>query len=466
MWIPKILVFCAIFAAAALALDVLAPEQLKGRVNSPIHRRVGSVASLPDLFIVHSVQWAPNVGANNINSTVVVGSTGENVTVTKIACLTSQYFASASNDRSVLTAFRSGLCDAVILIAEGSEIAGSDFVQRDAAVTSAELESITIPVVEIDRFVPRDVWSNAIRNGTVIVVRITKDDTNPHISVWTSPAWIIAHTALLFWCFANALLALKGLAAFLRQIGCHLVLPNVLLTLHVGSNVFRFAFLLLLFFMRTGDVTYFISNIILLLSYPFNLVCTMMIFLYWNELITRAKAVPILFLEKYRKGFTIFSGVLFGLCLFIALLASFYGIYCLVAMGVIIIIVSIGLSIASISVGLRVRAQILSSPPSTRRQRLLRATNLIIISSLCLVAFVIAGIAYVFPANSLVVNNIGFFYIWFWLNMNSFLQIVAFTPKGSTETSSTLSTSGTVSRIGHTSQEGSSSKINSSDNSI
>lgn len=295
MWVPKILIFSVLLAASVCGLQVIAPQQLAGRVNSPIFQRAGRVVSLPDLFIVHSVQWAPNVGANNVNSTVVVDASGENVTVTKIACLTSQYFASASNDRSLVTAFRSGACDAILLISENSDIAGtfrvdglpgftvsnaylntgSDFEQRDAAVSVAELESITIPVLEVDRIVPRDIWSKAIRDGTVIVVHITRDDVNPHLSVWNNPAWIISHTALLFWCFVNVLLATKGLAAFLRQLGCHLVLPNVLLSLHVGSNAVRFAWLLMLFFLRTGHVTYFISNIILVLSFPFNLVCTM-----------------------------------------------------------------------------------------------------------------------------------------------------------------------------------------------
>jgi hypothetical protein len=115
--------------------------------------------------------------------------------------------------------------------------------------------------------------------------------------------------------------------------------------------------------------------------------------------------VPIVFLERYRSAFVIFSIAIFSLLLFLALLASWLGVWCLVVVGLILVVFSLILTFASIRIGVRVRAQILKSPPSGRRQRLIRATNLIILSSIVFLLFIIAGVFNLLPVNAIWVNG-------------------------------------------------------------
>jgi amino acid transporter len=115
--------------------------------------------------------------------------------------------------------------------------------------------------------------------------------------------------------------------------------------------------------------------------------------------------VPIVFLERYRSAFVIFSIAIFSLLLFLALLASWLGVWCLVVVGLILVVFSLILTFASIRIGVRVRAQILKSPPSGRRQRLIRATNLIILSSIVFLLFIIAGFFNLLPVNAIWVNG-------------------------------------------------------------
>jgi hypothetical protein len=137
------------------------------------------------------------------------------------------------------------------------------------------LDAVTIPVVEVDRNIPRDVWNPRIAAGDIVVVYIDALDTSPHEAVFWSPAYIVAMTLVIVLCFVNAIWATKSLSLFRRQIGCRLVLPIVLLSLSITGNLLRAAYILMHFAHSFGIVTYFINNIFLLISWPFNLICTM-----------------------------------------------------------------------------------------------------------------------------------------------------------------------------------------------
>jgi hypothetical protein len=118
-------IICASCVISTSALRVLQPEQLVGRVNSPRFRRAGPATFQPEYYIIHSATYELDKGSNVVNSTTIIDLKGVNRTVAKIGCLTNQYDGKASNDRTILNAFRSGLCDAILLRAENSDLAGT-----------------------------------------------------------------------------------------------------------------------------------------------------------------------------------------------------------------------------------------------------------------------------------------------------------------------------------------------------
>lgn len=112
--------------------------------------------------------------------------------------------------------------------------------------------------------------------GDVIVVYLESTDPNPHLAVYKNIVFMIAQALLVCMCIANGILATKNLALFVRQVGgCRLVLPVVMLSLQAAGSFIRAIWLIIYFAYTSGLITYFFGNIVLLLSWPFNLVCTM-----------------------------------------------------------------------------------------------------------------------------------------------------------------------------------------------
>jgi hypothetical protein len=58
--------------------------------------------------------------------------------------------------------------------------------------------------------------------------------------------------------------------------------------------------------------------------------------MYWNELISRSRATPIVFLEKYKSLYAAFVAVVFILTLGLSFLSLILGSYALLALVVII----------------------------------------------------------------------------------------------------------------------------------
>lgn len=149
---------------------------------------------------------------------------------------------------------------------------GSDYIQRDSAVLSTELNNITIPVVEGNRYVYQRSWEPTFNNGGVIIIRLKDDDTNQFYSAVTNPAWVIAYTFLIAASLSCIVWASNSLASFVKRTGFRMLISHVILLIQIIANALRAIFMLIMFAQYEGLVTYYASNIFFVISFPLNLV--------------------------------------------------------------------------------------------------------------------------------------------------------------------------------------------------
>eukprot|EP01122_Echinamoeba_exundans_P007192 TRINITY_DN2151_c0_g2_i2.p2 TRINITY_DN2151_c0_g2~~TRINITY_DN2151_c0_g2_i2.p2 ORF type:complete len:322 (+),score=28.42 TRINITY_DN2151_c0_g2_i2:1697-2662(+) len=262
-------------------------------INLPHYGRTAKFLN-EEFFVLRSF----NVNLqNNVSETNLINFNENTILVNRTIWILSSSRTVISPDRAILSVADNYTMSAMI-VASTQIPAGIETTRPDATCDSARLRAVAIPVVEMSR-ADHLTLENLIRDNKTIIIRLSPDDLNAWTYLANSAPVTVGIALNLLFSLLAAILAIRSLRRFFLKLGRALSLPTVILTMLLLCDLARMAWLLCIPFFYRGMVPMQISYWLLLLPWPFALCALLLWAMYWNELISRSRATPIVFLEKH-----------------------------------------------------------------------------------------------------------------------------------------------------------------------
>jgi len=150
-----------------------------------------------------------------------------------------------------------------------------------------------------------------LSEGYNITVRVTSEDYNPWLEVPNSGALIFYSVFLGGFALTVIIIALVKFITLVRRNGCYLSLPHLILFFEMIGNAERLVAV-------TVDPLQFrlifpllVNQMLFTTSWPFTILTTMLVALYWHEIIHNTNIMVNAFLTKLKTPFWIIAAVLF-----------------------------------------------------------------------------------------------------------------------------------------------------------
>eukprot|EP01122_Echinamoeba_exundans_P011374 TRINITY_DN4504_c0_g1_i1.p1 TRINITY_DN4504_c0_g1~~TRINITY_DN4504_c0_g1_i1.p1 ORF type:complete len:468 (-),score=59.92 TRINITY_DN4504_c0_g1_i1:1340-2743(-) len=249
----------------------------------------------------------------------------------------------------------------------------------------------------------------------------------------------------------TAILALYKLIAYVVAYGCQLSVPQFCLFIAFVANLFRTIYHSLdpIFFGKVFPGT--IAHLLVSISAPMNIITTMLLALYWKEILSSGKIKVVLFVSRMKIPFAIICVVAFGVEIASSVMRGVtvggFGFMAVITGIIYIVIVSL-MTIFFAIYGAKVLIQLHNSDAKShvagsesRRRKVARnATVMVLFSSAMNVVWVVGMILIVIPR--VFYTPLGFHIVWVvvWLGVigSQLSQILAFkTPSSKSHSSGT-----------------------------
>lgn len=269
-------------------------------------------------------------------------------------------------------------------------------------VDGSNRSDILIPVFEISSSDYSPI-QNAIQNGSEVLLIATSGDANEWVTFYTGPAGIVFAVIFVPLNAALALFAIVKLALILKRSRKFLSVPVISLLIEFVACVLRAlatidmvgAFRI---FSWGGHVFLFLMNI------PLTTSVTILIALYWHEMITSFKVTSAAWIQKYQILFWVFCILLVLISLILVILIASYVVSttALAIISIVYVLIALGTALYFFIVGGRAirffkqfKSKVLSKDKVPKRV-LKKTTYLVIQTGVGNVAFTTAAVLFIF----------------------------------------------------------------------
>jgi hypothetical protein len=287
------LIACLLFIAVSVqGLRVIEPEEFAGYYNSPWIDRYGknidtSAPVRARLVGTFTDKAGPTEGSIMLGCNIGVGTTEQQI-------------------RSQLSKGIIGYLNC----AKFSRFPGLINRLRDGS----DISDITIPVWDVGYLDFLDVINYMQSNNTniTVIVEMDYDDPSAWEAVYATPAYPIYSAVLGAYALAVAILAAYKLSTYMKAFGAQATIPQICLWIEIFGNLERVVY-------HTVDPLWsrfvfplMAGHILLTISVPVFSTTSLLITLYWKELLSSRQTKAISFLKRMQIPFYVIVSVIWA----------------------------------------------------------------------------------------------------------------------------------------------------------